>query len=176
MWRMAVAAVFAAAAQPLAANPPEAVASLQVPPPTGTAASSWGPIALIVLDRDRALPTGGWFCPDSNDPNEICFGASIVEGPGQIVRYLSAPTEGWLRGGARQRFRLTGGHAVRWVDSLRSVAIVEQTAEGHRWVAWSTPVDRGWACFPQTVIDHFRIVPTRPFRMRNDQPNCLRVH
>jgi hypothetical protein len=103
------------------------------------------------------------------------LGASIVEGDGQIVRYLSAPTAGWVRGGARQRFRFIGGHAVRWVDSRRSVAIVEQTASGYRWVAWSTAVERGWACFPQAVVDRFQIRPTRPFETRGEAINCIMV-
>jgi len=173
----AVVAVIAAltAAQPLVASAPQAVASLQLPPSATTAASTWGPIALIVLDRDRAFPTGDWFCPDSDDPNEICLGDSIVEGDGQIVRYLSAPTEGWVRGGLRQRFRFVGGHAVRWVDAVRSVAIVEQTDKGYRWVAWSTAIERGWACFPQAVVDRFQITPTRPFETRGEAINCIMV-
>lgn len=177
MRRAAMGAVIAAlvAAQPLAGSAPQAVVSLQAPPPATAGASTWGPIALIVLDRDRALPTGNWFCPDSDDPNEICLGASIVEGPGQIVRYLSAPTEGWVREGPRQRFRFIGGHAVRWIDSRRSMAIVEQTTSGYRWVVWTAPIVRGHACFPQAVVDRFRIVPTQPFVERGDEANCIQV-
>ena len=131
---------------------------------------------MIVLDRDRALPTGDWTCGAIElDPEEICLGADIVEGEGQIVRYLSAPTEGWLRNGARQRFRFIGGHAVRWVDSRRSVALVEQTNMGYRWVVWTATIERGHACFPQAVVDRFHIVPTHPFIRYGDETNCVRV-
>lgn len=163
-----------AIAQPLSASPPQAIVSLQVPPPTTSGA--WGPLALIVLDRDRALPTGGWTCGELPlDPDEICLGASIVEGDGQIVRYLSAPTVGWVREGPRQRFRFIGGHAVRWVDSQRSMAIVEQTSSGYRWVVWSAPIVRGRACFSQAVVDRFHITPTQPFIRHGDEANCIRV-
>lgn len=161
-------------AQPLSASAPDAVASLQIPSPTVN--GPWGPLALIVLDRDRALPTGDWFCPESDDPEEICLGASIVEGNGQIVRYLSAPTEGWTRNGLVQRFRFIGGHAVRWVDSSRSVAIVEQTEKGYRWIVWSGTIERGFACFPQAIVDNFHIMPVRPFTQRGSENNCIRVY
>jgi hypothetical protein len=168
------AALFAsAAALPAAASNTRPIVSLTVPP--ATANGPWGALALIVLDRDRAYPSGGYFCPASDDPNVICHGASIVEGSGQIIRYLSVPTEGWVRTGARQRFRFVGGHAVRWVDSPRSVAIIEQTEAGHRWVAWAAPIQRGWICFPQSVVDHFDIVSARPFQPRGEEPNCLSV-
>ena len=174
--REVVVGAFAAlaAAQPLSASSPQAIVSLQLPPPT--ASGAWGPLALIVLDRDRALPTGDWTCGEVElDPDEICLGASIVEGPGQIVRYLSAPTDGWVREGPRQRFRFIGGHAVRWVDSRRSMAIVEQTSSGYRWVVWTAPIVRGHACFSQAVVDRFHITPTQPFIRHRDEANCIRV-
>lgn len=172
---VASAAIFVAvAAAPAAADGPSApIASLQLPPPT--ASGPWGPLALVVIDRERARPTGGALCPPSDDPDEVCLGYEIVEGGGEIIRYLAPPSAGWQRTGRRQRFRFTGGHAVRWVDSPRSVAIIEQTEAGHRWVAWSTEVERGWACFPQTVIDHFQLVPTQPWRGHDGQTHCIRV-
>ena len=147
---------------------------LQAPP--ATANGTWGPLAAIILDRDRALPTGASFCPVSDDPNEICFGEAVVEGEGEIIRYLSAPTEDWTRSGLRQRFRFIGGHAVRWVDAPRSVAIVEQTDKGYRWVVWSAPINHGFACFPQAVVESFRITPIRPFTQRGSEEHCIRLH
>lgn len=163
----------------LAASPASAdgnstpIARLQLPQQTAT--GPWGPLALAVIERDRARATGRYTCPPTDDPDEICLGYEIVEGGGEIIRYLAPPTAGWQRQGRRQRFRFTGGHATRWVDSPRSVAIIEQTEAGHRWVAWSTPVERGWACFPQTVIDHFQLVPSQPWREYGGQPHCIRV-
>ena len=161
-------------AQPSAARSGEALVSLQIPSPTVN--GPWGPLALIVLDRDRAVPTDEWFCPASDDPDEFCVGADIVEGRGQIIRYLSAPTEGWTRGGLIQRFRFIGGHAVRWVDSSRSVAIVEQTDKGYRWVVWFAAIEHGFACFPDAIVEHFHIVPVRPFTQRGSETMCIRVH
>lgn len=172
---VALAAIVAAlAASPAAADGPSvSIASLQVPP--ATANGPWGPLALVVIDRDRARPSGGYYCPPTEDPEDICLGHEIVEGGGEIIRYLAPPTEGWLRTGRRQRFRFTGGHAVRWVDSPRSVAIIEQTEAGHRWIAWSTPLERGWACFPQTVVDHFQLVPSHPWQDHEGKQNCIRA-
>lgn len=171
---VAWAALFASVAvPPAAASNRASIASLTVPP--ATANGPWGALALIVLDRDRAYPSGGSFCPASDDVDDICLGADLVEGPGEIVRYLAPTTEGWVRQGRRQRFRFIGGHAVRHVDSVRSVAIVEQTEKGYRWVVWSAPLERGRACFPQDVVERFNIVPTRPFETVGDATHCVRV-
>jgi hypothetical protein len=137
----------------------------------------WGPIVLAVVDHDRARPTGGYYCPplgpDEREEDAICAGASLVEGPADIVRYLSPRPDGWRDPGPRPRIRFIGAHAVRWVDSGRQIAILEQTDKGYLWRVWSAGVDRGWACFPEQVVREFRLTSRLGLRARGDESHCV---
>lgn len=139
----------------------------------------WGPIVLAVVDHGRARPSGGYYCPplgpDEREEDNICLGASLVEGPATVVRYLSPRPEGWRDPGPRPRIGFIGGHAVRWVDAGRQLAILEQTDQGYLWRVWSTSVDRGWACFPDQIVSSFRLTSRLPLRPRGGHDNCVNL-
>lgn len=139
----------------------------------------WGPLVLAVVDHDRATPSGGYWCPqpgpDESEDDYICLGASLVEGPATIVRYLSPRPEGWRDPGPHLRVRFIGGHAVRYVDAGRQVAILEQTDQGYLWRSWSTSVDNGRACFPDTIVSSFRLTSRLRLQSRGQENNCVNL-
>lgn len=137
--------------------------------------SGWGPIVLAVIDQNRARPTGGSYCPPSDDPEEICLDASIVEGSSETVRYLSQRPEGWRDPGRFPRVRFIGGHAVRWVDAGRQLAVLEQTNNGYLWRSWSTSVGSDEICLPSALIDRFRITARIPLSVGADGSRCFRL-
>lgn len=144
------------------------------------AGDNWGPVVLAIIEQQRALPTGGYFCPDDESPDAVCIGATIVEGPMRIVRILSGPPETWRAVPGRPRVRFLAGHAVRSAPAGRFLALLEQTANGYYWRVWSTPVRRGWACVDGTVMTRFAVAPTASGRlrfqtMRDGAPNCLNL-
>lgn len=139
----------------------------------------WGPLVLAVIDHDRARPSGGYWCPpvgpEESEDDYTCFGASLVEGPATIIRYLSPRPEGWRDPGPRPRVRFIGGHAVRYVDAGRQLAILEQTDGGYLWRAWSTDIDRGWACFPDEVVTSFHLTSRLGLQPRGQASNCVNL-
>lgn len=140
----------------------------------------WGRIVLAVVDHDRARPSGGYYCPppgpgETEEEASICLGADFVEGPATIVRYLSPRPEGWRDPGSRPRVRFIGGHAVRYVDAGRQLAILEQTDKGYLWRSWSTAIDHGWACFPDTVVSSFRLTSRLRLQPRGQASNCVNL-
>jgi hypothetical protein len=139
------------------------------PPTEGT----WGPIVLVVIEHRRAYPTGGYWCPPVDEG--MCLGASLVQGSARVVRYLSRRPEGWRDPGPVPQVRFIGGHAVRWVDAGVRLAILEQTDGGYLWRAWSSPADRGWACFDPEVISGFQITSQLRLRARGESINCFRL-
>lgn len=141
---------------------------------------SWGPVVLAIVDHSRARPSGGYYCPppepgETEEDEAICLGADFVEGPATIVRYLSPRPDGWRDPGPRPRVRFIGGHAVRYVDAGRQLAILEQTDQGYLWRAWSTRVVELWACFPDAVVSSFRLTSRLPFQTRGGAANCVNV-
>jgi predicted DNA-binding transcriptional regulator AlpA len=135
----------------------------------------WGRLVLAVVDHGRARPTGGSYCPPPEGPDEICLGASIVQGSAEIVRYLSPRPEGWRYPGRFPQVRFIGGHAVRWVDAGVRLEILEQTAENYLWRVWSVPAGDDLVCLPRDLIARFRIRTSIRYRSRAGQENCFRL-
>jgi hypothetical protein len=142
---------------------------------TSPAEGQWGRLVLAVVDHNRALPTGGSYCPPPEGPDEICLGASIVQGSAEIVRYLSPRPQGWRYPGRFPQVRFIGGHAVRWVDTGMRLEILEQTAENYLWRVWSASVDDDLVCLPPALIARFQIRTSLRYRSRAGQENCFRL-
>jgi hypothetical protein len=142
---------------------------------TSPAEGQWGRLVLAVVDHNRALPAGGSYCPPPEGPDEICLGASIVQGSAKIIRYLSPRPQGWRYPGRFPQVRFIGGHAVRWVDTGVRLEILEQTAENYLWRVWSASVDDDLVCLPQALIARFQIRTSLRYRSRAGQENCFRL-
>lgn len=136
---------------------------------------TWGRLVLAVVDHGRAYPSGGYWCPDDEDADTVCLGADLVEGPADIVAYLSPRPAGWRDPGPRPRVRFIGGHAVRWVDAGRRLAILEQTSGSYLWRVWSVPVERGWACIDPLIVQRFSLTTQLRFRRRGPSEHCFRL-
>jgi predicted DNA-binding transcriptional regulator AlpA len=142
---------------------------------TSPADGQWGRLVLAVVDHDRARPTGGSFCPPPEGPDEICLGASIVQGSAEILRYLSPRPEGWRDPGRFPQVRFIGGHAVRWVDAGVRLEILEQTAENYLWRVWSASIEDDLVCLPQALVARFQIRTRIRYRARAGLANCFRL-
>lgn len=172
---VAALAVYAAWANVAAAQTRRAAPFTITAPDAASPRDRYGPVVLAVIDQRRAFPTGGSWCPDMMSEDEICLGADLVEGPAEIVAYLSPRPAGWRDPGPRPRVRFIGGHAVRRVAAGRRLAILEYTDGGYLWRSWSTPVDRGWACIDPQVMTAFRVQTRVRFRRRGSEEHCFRL-
>ncbi len=135
-----------------------------------------GPVILALIDLERGYPNGGWICPPESDDGEesICLGASIVMHSGRVGRRYGGSDNvdpGWRAA----RFKAIGGHAVRWVEGGRWLAIIEQTDENYYYVQWKTAAVRNRFCLPQTVIDRYNIEATPRFTLNRDGDRCYAV-
>ncbi|MGH6788008.1 MAG: hypothetical protein ACREBO_14365 [Novosphingobium sp.] len=135
----------------------------------------WGPLRLVLVDHDRAYPDGDFYCPPDPDEQSICLGADYVRGPVRIARYLSPGSPDWRFPGRKPIVRFIGGHAVRFVDAGLKVELLEQTDSGYLWRVWAGEVERGWVCFPDNLIERFKLQPARGWTARGEEQNCLRL-
>lgn len=141
--------------------------------PTG---AGRGRMVLVVVDHNFARPTGGIYC----DPSEIselgdCFRLPVFRGSAEIVRYLSRRPEGWRHPGRFPQVLFVGGPSA-WINPGVRLELLEQTADGRLYMAWSVSAEDDLVCLPQQVITEFQIRTRRVrYRSRDEEQDCFRL-
>jgi hypothetical protein len=141
--------------------------------PTG---AGRGRMVLAVVAHNLARPTGGIYC----DPSEVseerdCFRLPIFQGSVEIVHYLSRRPQGWRHTGRFPRVLFVGGQSA-WITPGVRLELLEQTADGHLYMAWSVSAEDDLVCLPQQVIAEFQIRTRRiRYRSRDERQDCFRL-
>lgn len=139
-----------------------------------TPQGSSGPVILALIETERGYPNGDWYCEPDPDPESICLGADIVIHPGAVVREYGRSANVDPRWRAA-KFKQIGGHAVRWVEGGRWLAVIEQTDADYYYIQWKTDASSGRFCLPQTVIDHYRLEARPDFKLNEAGDHCYPV-
>jgi hypothetical protein len=140
-----------------------------------TAPEGSGPVLLAIIERGRGYPNGDSWCPpDTNWETDICLGASIVIARGRIVRILGASENVDPKWRSR-KFKAIGGHAIRYMEGGRALAVIEQTDQDYYYVQWTTETKNNRFCLPQSMIDHYKLATDMRFAENKDGEHCYKL-